>query len=334
MLLFLQKKKTFFSSFLPDAPHLHAILTVAFPIFALIGLGWLGGRLRLLGPHGTAALNGFVTWFALPAMLFTALARVRLEEILNLSFVVVFGGSMFATYLAGMLAARLVARAGLAHMSLHGLAAAFGNTGYMGIPLCIAAFGPQGALPATLAVVLGAAGLMTLALVVAEFGGDNPPASRAAALARVAGAVARSPIIQAVALGMLVSALALPIPAPIQRFLDLLASAAGPCALFAIGHFLSEQAIGREWREVGWATFGKVVLQPALALALLAVVPPMDDMWMKSALLLAALPSAANCFVLAREYDRFVAGASATILLSTVASVFTVSALVVVLRIG
>ena len=313
---------------------MQAILTVAFPVFALVGIGWLGGRLRLLGEHGTAALNGFVTWFALPAMLFGALAKVRLEEILNWPFVAVFGGSMFATYLIGMVAARLVARAGLAHMSLHGLAASFGNVGYMGIPLCIAAFGPQGALPATLAVVLGAAGLLTLALVVVEFGGDNPPPSRSAAVARVAGAVLRSPIMQAVALGMLVSALVLPIPAPVGRFLDLLASAAGPCALFAIGHFLSEQGVGEEWREVAFASAGKVLLQPALALALLAVVPAMDDMWMKSALLLAALPSAANCFVLAREYGRFVAGASATILVSTIASVFTVSALVVLLRIG
>jgi predicted permease len=120
----------------------------------------------------------------------------------------------------------------------------------------------------------------------------------------------------------------------VGRFLDLLASAAGPCALFAIGHFLSEQGVGEEWREVAFASAGKVLLQPALALALLAVVPAMDDMWMKSALLLAALPSAANCFVLAREYGRFVAGASATILVSTIASVFTVSALVVLLRIG
>jgi hypothetical protein len=313
---------------------LQAILTVAFPVFALVGTGWLGGRLRLLGPHGTAALNGFVTWFALPAMLFTALARVELDEVVNLPFILVFGGSMFATFLAGMLAARLVAGAGLAHMSLHGLTSAFGNTGYMGIPLCIAAFGPQGALPATLAVVLGAAGLLTFALVLAEFGGDNPPPSRLAALARVAGAVGRSPIMQAVVLGLLVSALSVPIPEALQRFLDLLAAAAGPCALFAIGHFLSEQGVGEDWREVGWATFGKVVLQPAIALALIAAMPPMDDMWMKSALLLAALPSAANCFVLAKEYNRFVAGASATILLSTVTSVFTVSALVVVLRIG
>ena len=313
---------------------MQAILTVAFPVFALVGIGWLGGRLRLLGAHGTTALNGFVTWFALPAMLFGALAKVKLGEIVNLDFAVVFGGSMLAIYVIGMIVARVVAGAGLAHMSLHGLAASFGNVGYMGIPLCIAAFGPQGALPATLAVVLGAAGLLTLALVIAEFGGDDPPASRLAALMRVAGAVGRSPIMQAVVLGMLVSSLAIPVPDPVQRFLDLLAGAAGPCALFAIGHFLSDQGFPKDWGEVGLATLGKVVLQPVLALGLLAFYPGMDSMWAKSALLLAALPSAANCFVLAKEYDRFVAGASATILLSTIASVFTVSALVVVLRIA
>jgi malonate transporter and related proteins len=306
-----------------------AILTVAFPVFALVGIGWLGGRLRLLGDNGTAALNGFVTWFALPAMLFAALSRVRLDAIINLPFIVVFGGSMVATYAIGMLAARLSSRAGLAHMSLHGLAASFGNVGYMGIPLCIAAFGPEGALPATLAVVLGAAGLLTFALVVVEAGERGT-----ASLGRVLRAVLRSPIVQAVGLGMVFSALSIPIADPLQRFLDLLASAAGPCALFAIGHFLSDQGFPRDWGEVGLATIGKVLVQPALAFALLTLYPDMDSMWAKSALLLAALPSAANVFVLAKEYDHFVAGASATILLSTIASVFTVSALVVLLKIG
>ena len=136
----------------------------------------------------------------------------------------------------------------------------------------------------------------------------------------------RSPILQAVVLGMLVSGFSVSLPDPVVRFLDLLASAAGPCALFAIGHFLSDQGLPRRWGEVGVATLGKVVLQPALAFGLLAFTPGMDPMWMKSALLLAALPSAANCFVLAKDYDRFVAGASATILLSTIASVVAAAA--------
>lgn len=68
---------------------MHVLLTVAFPIFALIGVGWLAGRRNLLGLHGTTALDGFVGWFARSVMLFTALAKVRLGDILNLPFVAV-----------------------------------------------------------------------------------------------------------------------------------------------------------------------------------------------------------------------------------------------------
>ena len=55
---------------------------------------------------------------------------------------------------------------------------------------------------------------------------------------------------------------------------------------------------------------------------------------MKRALLLAALPGASSSFVLAKEYDSFVDGASATILLSTALSVVTVSGMVVLLGLG
>ena len=312
---------------------MHAIFTVAFPVFALIGIGWFAGRRHLLGANGTGALNGFVTWFALPAMLFNALSRVALEGIVNVSFVAVFGGSMVLTYLIGMVAARVVAGAGLAHMSLHGIAASFGNIGYMGIPLCLAAFGPAGVLPATLAVVLGAAGMLTFGLVIVEIGQHRGQGAMAT-VGRAGGAAVRSPIVQAVALGMLVSAFGVPVPDPIQRFLDLLGTAAGPCALFAIGHFLSEQGVSGQRGEVALATFGKVFVQPAIAMALLPLFPDLDATWGRSAVLLAALPSAANAFVLARDYDIFVAGASATVLLSTVLSVFTVSALIVYLGIG
>ncbi|MBL8674581.1 MAG: AEC family transporter, partial [Rhodospirillales bacterium] len=293
---------------------MHAILTVAFPIFALIGIGWIAGRRNMLGVNGTGALNGFVTWFALPAMLFMALAKVRLSEILNGPFAIVFGGSMLATFVVGMAMARLMSRAGLAHMSLHGLAACFGNVGYMGIPLCIAAFGPAGALPGTLAACMGAAGMLTFGLIVVEFG-QQRGYGFLSTLARVGKSVLRSPIVQAVGLGLIASGFSIPIPDPVQRFLDLLASAAGPCALFAIGHFLSDKGLPRSLREVGVATAGKIVLQPLLALALLPWFLDLDSMWGKAAILLAALPSAANCFVLAKEYDTFVEEASATVLL-------------------
>ncbi len=311
---------------------MQGILTVAFPVFALMAVGFWAGRRGVLGPGGTAALSGFVTWFALPAMLFAALARVEIGTIVNLPFVVVYGGSMVVAFGGGMIAARAASRAGLVHQSVHGLSAAFGNVGYMGIPLCVSGFGTAGVLPATLAVCIGGGGMMSLAIILIEYGRNRGTGSGVAR--RVAMAVLRSPILQAVAAGMVVGGLGVPVPGPLMRFLDLMAGAAGPCALFAIGHFLSEQGLPRRLGEVGFAVAGKMVLQPLAAWGLLQFFPAMDPMWAKSALLLAALPSAANCFVLAQDYDSFIEGASATILLSTLLSVGSVSVLVVVLGMG
>jgi predicted permease len=311
---------------------MQAILTVAFPVFALIGVGFWAGRRRVLGAGGTVALSGFVTWFALPAMLFAALARVEIGTIVNVPFVVVYGGSMAVAFAGGMIAARVMSGAGVVHQSVHGLAASFGNVGYMGIPLCVSGFGVAGVLPATLAVCIGGGGMMSLAIILIEYGRNRGSGSGVAR--RVAMAVLRSPVLQAVAAGMLVGGLAIPVPGPVMRFLDLMAGAAGPCALFAIGHFMSEQGLPRQRGEVGLATAGKMVLQPLAAWGLLQFFPAMEPMWAKSALLLAALPSAANCFVLAQEYDSFIEGASATILLSTLLSVGSVSVLVVILGMG
>jgi predicted permease len=311
----------------------HALLTVAFPIFALIGVGWSAGRRRLLGAHGTTALNGFVGWFALPAMLFTALAKVSVAEVFNGPFVAVFGGSMLLTYAIGMGVARLESKASLAQMSLFGLSASFGNVGYMGIPLCVTAFGPQGALPATLAAILGAAGILTFGLVLVEIDVQRGQ-GMLAARRRVLQAVFRSPIVQAVALGVLVSASGVAVPEPIMRFLDMLGAAAAPCALFAIGLFLSDKGRGIARSDVILASAGKILVQPLIAVALMPWFLDIDTMWGKAAMLCAALPTAANAFVVAKEYETFVEGASGTVLLSTVASVVSVSALLVILRIG
>jgi predicted permease len=311
----------------------HALLTVAFPIFALVGVGWFAGRRRLLGAHGTTALNGFVGWFALPAMLFTALAKVSVAAVFNGPFVAVFGGSMLLTYAVGMAAARLASKASLAQMSLSGLSASFGNVGYMGIPLCVTAFGPQGALPATLATILGAAGILTFGLVLVEIDVQRGQ-GMLAARSRVLQAVFRSPIVQAVALGVLVSASGVTVPEPVMRFLDMLGAAAAPCALFAIGLFLSDKGRGIARADVILASVGKILVQPLIALALMPWFLDIDTMWGKAAMLCAALPTAANAFVVAKEYETFVEGASGTVLLSTVASVVSVSALLVILRIG
>jgi predicted permease len=311
----------------------NVVFSVAFPLFALIATGFVAGRVRLLGRDGSGALNVFVTWFALPALLFSAIANVRLSEVLNLPFIAAFGLVLIIVFGIGMLMARLASGARLAHMSLHGLGAAYGNVGYIGIPLCLYALGPQGAVPAAAATCLGGAFLLTFATVLIE---TDLQAGRGVwrTVWRVLAAVARSPVLIAIALGGVVSASGVPVPAPLQRFLDLIGAAAAPCALFAIGLFLSDTSIRTNLREVGLVTIAKVLLQPLVALAIVPWFLPLDSVWAQAALLMAALPTASNAFVLARQYDIFVEETSTTVLLSTALSVVTVSAMLVWLRGG
>jgi malonate transporter len=86
--------------------------------------------------------------------------------------------------------------------------------------------------------------------------------------------------------------------------------------------------------EVGLAVIVKMLLQPALTWLLALIFLEPGSLWFNAAILLAALPTAANAFVLARQYDLFIARASGIILISTALSVFTLSGLIVLLNIG
>ena len=244
-----------------------------------------------------------------------------------------FGIAVVATFVVGMATTRLVSRGGLAAMSLQGIASSWGNVGYMGVPLCLAAFGEAGLPPAMLTVIVTAVvsmvfGVMLIELEVAA--GHGPVKT----FLRAAFNVARNPLPMSIALGIVVSAIGLPIPTPAEKWLDLLGAAAGPCALFAIGLFLSDKSIRSGLAEAGLSTLIKLLLQPLLAILVLPFFVDLNSVAGKVALLMAALPTAANAFVLAKQFDISVEQNTAAVLLSTGFSVVTVSALLVWLRIS
>ncbi len=311
---------------------MQAILSVAFPIFGVILAGYLAGRWRILGGEATAALNAFVSFFALPVLFFGTLARTPVHAVLDPALIGGFGLVVVTTFVLGMLVTRLVSGGGLAAMSLQAIAASWGNVGYMGVPLCIAAFGDEGLPPAMLTVIVTAVvsmvfGVMLIELEVAA--GRGPIAT----FLRAAFNVVRNPLPLSIALGIAYSALRLPLPMPVGKWIDLLGAAAAPCALFAIGLFLSDKSIRSGLVEAGLVTVIKLVLQPALALLLLPLFVDPRSVAGKVALLMAALPTAANAFVLAKQFDISVEQNTASILLSTAFSVVTVSALLVWLHV-
>lgn len=302
---------------------LDPLLGAAFPVFALVACGVLAGRFRLINPGSSEALNRFVYAFALPAMLFIAVYRGSLDELLGSgSFLLGVVLATFGTALAGFLLSRYAGRATPAESVMRALNASFANTGYLGIPLVSVAYGERAALPAALATVATNIVSFAVAIVCLELLA-NP---RGGGVGRALAGVARSPLIWPIALAIAVVATGVKIPLPVERFASLLAAAAGPCALFAIGLFVSQLSI-REGFRASWPTSAlKLVLHPALMAALAYSLLAVDPLWAKVAVVCASLPLGATAFVLAQRYRILEAETSTGAVLSTAASVLTVSA--------
>jgi predicted permease len=309
---------------------LQTILNTALPFFALIFCGYCAGHFRLLPKASIAGVNAFVFYFALPAFIFNLLASSPLADVVNGPFVAAYLGTGLVVFAVAAILGRLLFNVRRSEAALQGSAAVLGNTGYMGIPLVAAAFGDRAAIPLVLGLTLEATVLipLTIILVEAQKGLD---AGWSQLLGSVAGAMVRNPIIIAIFTGVLVSAASLGLPTPIENFTDLLGRAAGPCALFALGATLTSFPVSTGISEVSYMTFFKLLIHPAAIWFATTRLFDVDPLWASVAILGAALPVAANVFIVAKQYDTYVERVSSAILVSTAISVVTVSALLTIL---
>jgi malonate transporter and related proteins len=309
---------------------LQTILNTALPFFALIFCGYGAGRFRILSEASIAGVNAFVFYFALPAFIFNLLATSPLSDIANGSFIAAYLGTGLVVFAVAAVLGRLLFKVRRGEAALQGSAAVLGNTGYMGIPLVAAAFGDRAAIPLVLGLTLEATVLipLTIILVEAQKGLD---AGWSQLLRSVAGAMVRNPIIVTIFAGVLLSATGLGLPTPIENFTGLLGGAAGPCALFALGATLTSFPISAGISEVSYMTFFKLLVHPAAIWFATTRLFDVDPLWATVAILGAALPVAANVFIVAKQYDTYVERVSSAILVSTAISVVTVSALLTVL---
>lgn len=302
------------------------ILEAVLPLFALILGGYIAGRRRILGATATDSLNSFVVWMALPALLFQAMATISWEEIRQPGFFAASGIAMAVVFGASFIADRREGRR-LADSSLSSLAAAYGNAGYMGIPLCIMVLGDASLPAVVIMTLLTACILFAFSIVLVELDLQRT-ATLASTLKKVGLTLLRNPLVCAPLAGLVVSGMEWTLPAPVLQFTNLLGAAASPCALVTIGLFLSQSSVSGQHTIVWRIVALKLIAHPLLAYILVTWVFDMPPMWAAAAVLLAALPVGTGPFMVAKLYDREPAVASQATLYSTVASVLTVSLLV------
>jgi predicted permease len=300
------------------------VAAAVLPVFGLVACGYLAGRVGLVTQASSVALNQFVYAFALPAMLFIAVYRGSLDEILSGAFLLAVILATVGTAAVGFLLSRANG-ASRAESTMRALNASFANTGYLGIPLVTVAYGERAALPAALATVATNFVSFALAIVCLELFVNPRRGGRFGPVGRALRGVVMSPLIWPIVLAILFVGLEIRLALPVERFATLLAAAAGPCALFAIGLFVSQLSI-RAGAAASWQSSAlKLVLHPLLMAALVFWVLAVDPFWAKIAVVCASLPLGATAFVLAQRYEMLEAETSTGAVVSTAASVLTVS---------
>ncbi|MBV8473150.1 MAG: AEC family transporter [Hyphomicrobiales bacterium] len=301
-------------------------LSVVLPIFGLILAGYLCRRLGALGDNAASELNRFVVRLALPGLLFTIMTHTKWAALDQPGFAAAFGLSGAVVFALTVLF-RLRATGNLADAGLDGLNAGYANSGFIGLPLCMIVFGRDSYPLATIGAIVTACVIFGIAIVTIEIGLQKERRLVALTL-KVAGSLARNPLLVAPALGAAVAASGWALPASVETFLKLLSDAASPCALIALGLFLAQPR--RSKNPVGGLAVAlvavKLILNPAVAWLLASVAFRLSPGVVHVAVLMSALPTGTGPFMLAEYYQREATTTSQTILLSTVVSVFTISA--------
>jgi predicted permease len=306
------------------------ILNLALPFYGIILAGFAAAKVFRLPEAGLAWLNILIVYFALPAMIFLTVAAAPFEKLIEWPFVLATTLATYLVFIIPFIFSVFILKTRITTAAIHGTSASFGNVGYMGLPLAVAFFGTEAAVPAALIFCFDCALQFTLTPLLATLGHSEEAKSRS--MAEVWGRVAKSifthPFIIATILGVIASALQFVLSGMLDGFLQMLARAAGPSALFCLGVTLGMRRLAGMGAEFPLIVVMKILVHPALVFGLLMLMGWNDRLWLHVALMMAALPTATNAFVLASQYDRYIEGASNCILVTTVLSALTLPALV------
>jgi malonate transporter and related proteins len=290
-------------------------------VFAIIVTGWLAGWSGYVSRSLADGLVHFAYNVAMPALLIVTIAQEPARNLLEWRFLLAFGGGSVLCFVLVFLAVRAAWVRGLASSTIHGMAAAMTNTGFVALPILHSIYGQPAVLPAAIATVFVAGVMFPAAVILLESDGRGAQGRsvRPAALARQ---ILLNPMVLSTLIGLAWTIAGLPIPGPVAVYLNIFAAALTPCALFAIGLGLSVAGLRSNLRTSMVLAAVKLVLMPLIVYGL-CVASGLDPLYTIAAVVCAAVPTAKTVYILAGEYKVEEPLVAATVSITTLLSVPT-----------
>lgn len=306
------------------------VLGITAPIFILIGLGYLASTLNLLSREQIRGIGTFVITFALPALVVKALAQRPIGEVFNPHYLMAYGLASLSSFALGMLVFRKWRGATLENSAIAAMGMSVSNSGFIGYPIAAMIAGDQAVVALALGMIIENLVMIPLALALAEAGRQQGGSSKQV-LIETLKRLSRNPLIVSIIIGGALSLLGWKIPTAPLKVIDMLSLASAPAALFVIGGVLYGTKVRGQLAEIGLISSGKLVLHPLMLGLMFWLFHDIPLPIMLAGMVMASAPMMSVYPILGQRYG--VEGrCAAALVVTTLASFFTISVLLVVVR--
>jgi malonate transporter and related proteins len=313
---------------------MNTILITVLPVFGMIVLGYLFAKTKIIDEASGKGLSLFVFNVAIPALLFKTMATLNAQDAAPWSLWGAYFGGLALTWIAAAFSSRFVPSLNVSGGAAASMASGFGNLALLGTPLALAHFGQAIAVPLGLILSIHAPILWFSATLHREMAHHSGNFSFERTGRELLLNLAKNAIVLALLAGSLwrFTGLGLnPIP---EKMLQMLADASVPTALFALGVSLAAYSLKGSWDGM-FAVIGlKMIVMPIMVFALGSFIFNLQPLWIKIAVLFAAMPPGANAFLFAQKNDEAVPAISGAIALGTALAAISVSVLLYLIDAG
>jgi len=311
------------------------IFAVTFPIYLIVGIGYLLTRYGLFSKADMRVFGKLVVNLALPALLLRALTQRSFSELLSTSYLLVYCFGGLCTLILGYFFARRVVQKGATASAFYGLGMASSNSGFVGYPILMLTIGNIAGEALALNMIVENLIVIPLGLLLAERGRGGA-GSPLRVLQQSFLRLAKMPLIQSLILGLLISISGIHLPAPLAQTINMFANASGVLSLLVIGGALVGVPIAGMLVRVLPIVVGKQLLHPAFVALAIAALPALGLALMEpnlrhAAIMMAAMPIM-GIYPTLTQADGLEEFSAAALLASTVASFFTLSALLAAMQ--
>ncbi|WP_405107161.1 AEC family transporter [Phaeobacter sp. BS52] len=299
-----------------------SLIDVILPVFLVIGAGYVATRRGYFQSSHVDGLMKFTQSFAIPCLLFRAIATLDLSASFDPRLLISFYTGAAACFCLGMAGARLIFKRDWEDCVAIGFCCLFSNSVLLGLPITERAYGADNLTGNYAIIAFHSPFCYGLGITVMEIV-RNKGAGGIATVKSVFSAMFKNVLILGIALGFVVNLSGLWIPQAVDEALSLVIRAALPTALFALGGVLVQYRPEGDLRTIGFVCAISLMVHPALVWSMGSALKVQPDLF-RSAVLNAAMAPGFNAYIFANIYGRAKRVAASSVLIATGSCILTV----------